>query len=202
MKLKTVLAFCLLSILLLSAVAIKPSVSTAQVQPEVLENVTINLSNSDSSSNVLAARFLNMLNHNLVYGEDFCSVEKIVNLSVIANLAHADENREFVKSDIVYSYVYDMYGIEIVDTVPNPDLPEKAGHLYIVPQGISVYKHTNAQFSLNEDGSYTVTTLVSVENHDGESETFKASTLFVKNPASAFGFNIVSSDFIVDSISI
>ena len=202
MKFRSVLVLGLICVLLLSAFLAKPSVSTVEVQPEVLESVTLNLSSSDNSSNVLAARFLNMLNHNFVYGEAFCSVDEIVNLSVVANLAHADESGDFVKADIVYSYIFDMYGIEIVDAELNPDLPQKEGHLFILPQGYTVYKHTNATFTENEDGTYTVTTLVSVENHDGEAETLKASSLFVKNPNSAFGFNIVSSDFVVDSISI
>lgn len=202
MKFKTLLAFGLLSVLLLSALAVKPTVATAKVQPQVVDSVTINLSSTDNSSNVLATRFLNMLNHNFVYGEDFYSVDEIVNLSIIANLAHADESGEFIKADTVYSYVYDMYGIEVAEYSQQENLPQKDGHLFILPQGYTTYKHSNARFTLNEDGTYTVTTSVTVSGHDSEAQILTASTLFVKNPNSIFGFNIVSSNFVVDSLSI
>ena len=46
----------------------------------------------------------------------------------------------------------------------------------------------------NEDGSYTVVTDVEISSHDSDAEIAKATTLFVKNENSAFGFNIISSD--------
>ena len=96
-----------------------------------------------------------------------------------------------------------MYGIEIVDLAEyNAGYPQKDGYIYLVPQGFTVYKHSNARILENEDGTYTVTTDVSVEGHDGEYKTLTAKTMFVKNSASAFGFNIVYSEISESALQI
>ena len=74
--------------------------------------------------------------------------------------------------------------------------------MYVIPRGFSVYKHSNPVITENEDGSYTVVTAVQIFSHDSEAETAKASTLFVKNENSAFGFNIISSDIVFENASI
>ena len=43
-----------------------------------------------------------------------------------------------------------------------------------------------------------MTTSVTLDSHDGTEEG-KAVTLFVKNSNSQFGFNIISSDIIIDA---
>ena len=63
-----------------------------------------------------------------------------------------------------------------------------------MPRGFSVYKHSGAVISFNEDGTCTVTTAVTVNAHDGEALTGTAVTLFAKNGNSHFGYNIISSN--------
>lgn len=192
MKIKGVLTAVVLVLCILSALIINKPEKNVTVSPNTLSSVTINLSDTDSSSKVLQSRFLNMLNHNFVYGEDYLYVDKIFNLSTIALLDRADETKEFIDETVVLSYIYDMYGIKIEDASAfNSDFPQKDGYVYIIPQGFTVYKHSNAKYTQNEDGTYTVETTVSVEGHDGEIKNLTAKTLFVKNSASSFGFNIV-----------
>ena len=68
-----------------------------------------------------------------------------------------------------------------------------------MPRGFSVYKHSGAVISFNEDGTCTVTTVVTVNAHDGEALTGTAVTLFAKNGNSHFGYNIISSNLYFDA---
>ena len=64
----------------------------------------------------LQVRFLNMLNHNNNYGEDFYSIETLINNTVVGMLdMRESEDDDFIKADYVLSRVYDLYGIEICD---------------------------------------------------------------------------------------
>ena len=155
-----------------------------------------NVSKQDEGLKVLEARFLNMLNHNFVYGEDFDSLDAIVNNSVIALLDLRDsEDESYIAQNFVADYVFNMYGIEIEDfSLVNAHLPQKEGYVYILPRGYSVYTHKMASVSVNEDGSYTVVTKVTSHSHDGTRETEFCKTLFVQNSASQFGYSIISSD--------
>ena len=82
-----------------------------------------------SETSVNSARFLNMLNHNYIYGADFEDVDVMVNGSVPALLSSRED--DFISSGIVTSFMYDMYGIEIVDmSALNADFPQKEGYLY------------------------------------------------------------------------
>lgn len=202
MKVKISILSVALIACILSILAFKPNQKTECNEAKVVKSVTLNLSNSDSKQKVLEARFLNMLNHNLVYGEDFLNLESIVNFSSVALIDKADENREFVDEQILISYIFDMYGIEIVDLSEyKSNYPQKEGCVYIIPQGFTSYKHSGAKLLENEDGSYTVTTQVSVEGHDGEDISLIAKTLFVKNSNSSFGFNIIYSEISDSSLT-
>ncbi len=173
-----------------SVIALKPA-ETVDNRPSV---------ETADADRVLEARFLNMLNHSFAYGEDLGSVEALVNCSVAA-LCNMDGGAEesFMDETRVKDYLYNMYGVEVENlSSVNAGFPKKDGYVYIIPRGYTVYKHTVDSVMLNEDGSYTVTTLVNIDSHDGE-ENGKAVTLFVKNSNSQFGFNIISSEIIVDA---
>ncbi len=144
---------------------------------------------------VLESRFLNMLNHNFAYGEDIADVEGLVNASVIALLDMKDNGDErYIADSYVSDYILNMYGVECVDfSNINTEFPQKEGYVYILPRGYSLYEHTIDAVKLNEDGSYTVTTRVLIDSYDEVTEAY-ATTLFVKNDASQFGFNIISSE--------
>lgn len=188
---------CLSLVLLMltssSVIALKPA-ETVDNKPAV---------QAADTDKVHEARFLNMLNHSFAYGEDLGSVEALVNCSVAA-LCNMDGGAEepFMDETRVKDYLYNMYGVEVENlSSVNAEFPKKDGYVYIIPRGYTVYKHTIDSVMLNEDGSYTVTTLVNIDSHDGE-ENGRAVTLFVKNSDSQFGFNIISSEIIVDAFEI
>lgn len=184
------LSLALLMLTSSSVIALKPA-ETVDNKPAV---------QAADTDKVLEARFLNMLNHSFAYGEDLGSVEALVNCSVAA-LCNMDGGAEesFMDETRVKDYLYNMYGVEVENlSSVNAEFPKKDGYVYIIPRGYTVYKHTVDSVMLNEDGSYTVTTLVNIDSHDGE-ENGRAVTLFVKNSDSQFGFNIISSDIIVDA---
>lgn len=152
---------------------------------------------------VLTARFLNILNHNASYDDDFNSVDTLVENAVCLIASNTNTDDEFVSESIVAGYMMDMYGIEITDASElNPELPHKTGYIYIIPRGLTSYKHQFISAVKNEDGSYTVKTSVTVKCHDSASETFEAVSLFVPSRVSAFGFNLISSEITENRASV
>lgn len=151
-----------------------------------------------------SARFLNMLNHNYVYNSDFDDIDLIVNNSLIALLDNRDrENEDFISAELVKEFVKSMYGLEIADINEiNPDMPKKEGYVFINAKGYSKFDHKILSVSENEDGTFTVTSDVTVTTHENESYTCKASTVFLKNENSRFGYNIISSDIFANSENI
>lgn len=188
---------------LLLALAMLASFSVIAVNPsEVGGNISVEkaaVSETADRQKVLEARFLNMLNHSFAYGEELASVDDLVNCAVTALCVTGGADGSFIEESRVEDYLYNMYGVEVEDlSSVNADFPKKDGYVYIIPRGYTVYKHTIASVRLNEDGSYTVTTNVTLDSHDGNQEG-KAVTLFVKNSDSQFGFNIISSEIIIDA---
>lgn len=188
---------------LLLALAMLASFSVIAVNPsEVGGNASVEkaaVSETADRQKVLEARFLNMLNHSFAYGEELASVDDLVNCAVTALCVTGGADGSFIEESRVEDYLYNMYGVEVEDlSSVNADFPKKDGYVYIIPRGYTVYKHTIASVRLNEDGSYTVTTNVTLDSHDGNQEG-KAVTLFVKNSDSQFGFNIISSEIIIDA---
>ncbi|MBE6727392.1 MAG: hypothetical protein E7562_01950 [Ruminococcaceae bacterium] len=153
-----------------------------------------------SDEKVNAARFLNMLNHNSSYNDDFFDVDVLVNNAVLQLLdLRSAEDEDFIAVGFVAEYMKDMYGIEIVDvSALNAEFPQKEGHIFIVPRGFSTYTHEFVSARENEDGSFTVETKVTVDYHDGKVETVSAVSLFVVNEASAFGYNLVYSNLLIN----
>lgn len=172
------------------------SFSVFAVNPPADKTVAKTASSADKTE-VLKARFLNMLNHNFAYNDAFNSVEELANCAVTAQLGKRDSTDDsYISEQYVKDYMIDMYGIAPDDfSAINAEFPQKPGYVYIIPRGFSIYRHSNAAVTLNEDGTYTVTTDVSVSSHDGESQNGKAVSLFVKNSDSHFGFYILSSNF-------
>lgn len=200
MKIKLfAIVILLVSVLLVSFgnVITKSSASDVDL---IDNNLPVSLTSAKCSSldnqKVLEARFLNMLNHNYVYGDSFDYIEEIVNGSVIALLNLADEESDsYIAQNFVDDYILNFYGVENVNySEINELLPKLDGYVYIIPRGFSSYNHKISSVKVNEDGSYTVVTDVEVTSHDGEVTSCKANTLFVKNEKSQFGFNIIKSE--------
>ncbi len=201
MKKTAIAIYLLAAVICITAVLFSAPVNKGiTVAPETKENV-INLSDKSSAyirNKTIEKRFLNMLNHSFVYDEDIEDIEEIVNCSVAALLDMRDsEDDSFISESVVSDFVFNMYGVEIDDfSLINSELPQKEGYVYILPRGYSVYSHELVSVSVNEDGSYTVKTKVTVDSHDCDAESFACTTLFVANPHSQFGYNIISSSIL------
>ena len=196
MKIKNVISLIVALIMLASFSVI--SANPAELDSTAPAEDTA-VSETVDKQKVLEARFLNMLNHSFAYDEELSSVEDLVNCAVTALCVTGGTDDSFIEESLVADYLYNMYGVEVENlSAVNADYPKKDGYVYIIPRGYTVYKHSIESVRLNEDGSYTVTTSVILDSHDGEEEC-KAVTLFVKNSDSQFGFNIISSNIIADA---
>lgn len=183
---KGILSITALAVVLLisfTSLTVKPAANATEKKPAV----------TVSEEKALGARFLNMLNHNFVYNDAFESVYEMTACSEVALLDKAEDG--YIKQSLIAGYLYNMYGVENADfAAVTKDFPQRENYVYVIPRGFSVYKHSAPVITENEDGSYTVVTDVDISSHDSDAETAKATTLFVKNENSAFGFNIISSD--------
>lgn len=186
------LAMVLVMLLSFSVLSVRPSAKGSEAPVK---------SASYDANEALKARFLNMLNHNFAYDTAFESAEDLVNCAVLARLnLRDDKDDSYIAENYIKDYLLDMYGIEIDDfSVFNTDFPHKDGFVYIVPRGFSMFSHSNAAITENEDGTYTVTTDVTVIGHDSDEEKGKAVTMFVKSSDSKFGFCILSSNIYFDT---
>ena len=182
---KGILSITALAVVLLisfTSLTVKPAANATEKKPAV----------TVSEEKALGARFLNMLNHNFVYNDAFESVYEMTACSEVALLDKAEDG--YIKQSLIAGYLYNMYGVENADfAAVTKDFPQRENYVYVIPRGFSVYKHSAPVITENEDG-YTVVTDVEISSHDSDAETAKATTLFVKNENSAFGFNIISSD--------
>lgn len=192
MKIKALNFAALAAVLLISCTSL--SVRPAATAPAA---TAATVSSAVDESAVLSARFLNMLNHSTAYDSALDSVAELVLCAQASLLQNGGNYESFIPEAELSAYLFSMYGVEDADyAAVTSGFPQKEGFVYIVPRGFSVYKHSSPVTVENEDGSYTVTTEVEITTHDSGTETAVAKTLFVKNSASAFGFNIISSELI------
>ena len=191
-------AALLLAVVMVSVCSslIAPAAAKAQVVTAV--------SAEEISTDVNAARFLNMLNHNYVYNTAFDNADEVVNNSVLALLHLRDtENEDFINETYVRGFIKDMYGIDIVDmSALNAEFPQMDGYVYIIPRGFTSYNHEIVSVSENEDGSFTVITDVTIGVHDADAKTERAVSLFVENEQSAFGYSLIYSNIIENGTDI
>lgn len=180
---KLISAVLICSIIILSLCSFAP-VKSVEVKDEA---VTVDM------NKVLEKRFLNMLNHSFVYGEDFYDDEALLNASVLALLDFAEDG--FIAESYLKDYVFNMYGkiYNDFDGI-NDDMPKQDGGFYVIPRGYDLYEHTIDSVIANEDGSYTVITNVIIDYHFGEKVEAVGTTFFLPNEESQFGFNILYSD--------
>ena len=146
-----------------------------------------------SYSKVRETKFLNLLNHNFVYNKDYESLENIVNNSLIALLDYKED--DYISQAVVNGYLYDMYGFSIDDySSINKRLPQKDGYVYVLPRGYTKYNHKPIFSKINDDGTFTFVTEVTVLTHDGQNRVCKCETMLIENENSVFGYNIVRSN--------
>lgn len=194
MRKKVILAVSLLlCVCLLSFANLKPQ--NIVIEEVEIENKTVMTvaDNASSRTKALESRFLNMLNHNFVYDNDFYDKETLVNNSVLALLDLAEDG--FVAENFVSDYIFNMYGIKYSDFSDiNIGFEQKQGYVYVVPRGYSVCEHKIVSIADNFDGSYTVVTDVEISLDDGTVINDTATTILLQNTESHFGFNIVYSE--------
>lgn len=190
--------FSLLLIVLIVAVC------SSVLAPVAADDKAVKATEEEIVAGALDTRFLNMLNHNYVYNTDFDCADDMVNNSLLALLDLRDkENEDFIAEKYVKGFVYDMYGLKIVDmSALNEGFPTLEGYVYVIPRGMVGYEHSIISVDENEDGSYTVVTEVAVDSHDDDAKNFKAVSLFVKNDSSAFGYNIVYCNIVENASDI
>ena len=141
---------------------------------------------------VKAARFQNMLNINTVYGEDFLDNQKLVNAAMIVLKSYADEDG-FIENAIVSTYIKDMYDINVdINEKINQGLPQRDGHVLLIPRGHSVYSHKVTEITENADFILVVSS-VTVTTHEGDLFQFDCETKFIENELSSFGYSILDS---------
>ncbi len=188
----------LLCVVMLSLVNFRP-VTVAPETDDKNQTQVVTLSSNNSVENkALETRFLNMLNHNFVYNDDFSDDESLVNNSLLALLSLAEDS--YVEKQYVEDYIFNMYGIENLNYENlSEELTQKDGFLYILPRGYSLYEHKIVSITENLDGSYTVITDVEISLDDGTYASERATTLFFVNNESQFGFNILYSDISLQS---
>lgn len=180
---KLITAVLICSIILLSLCSFAP-VKSVPVENEI---------STVDTEKVLEKRFLNMLNHNFVYGDDFYDDEALLNASALALLSLVEDG--FIEEAYLKDYVFNMYG-KIYDDFDgiNQDMPKQDGGFYIIPRGYDLYEHSLVSVTENEDGSYTVITNVVIDYHFGEKVEAVGTTFFLPSEESQFGFNILYSD--------
>lgn len=185
-----ILAVC---VVVLSFVNINTNSSVSSpVENTETQVITVAKSNAKQDT-ALEKRFLNMLNHNFVYNDDFYDDYTLVNNSVLALLNVSEDS--FVNRVYLDDYIFNMYGKKYSDysfLETSSEQPEN--YVYILPRGYSVYTHKLVSLTKNEDGSYTVVSDVEISFEDGTTSTQRATTLFLENKESSFGFNILYSD--------
>ncbi|MBR7071568.1 MAG: hypothetical protein IKI29_05345 [Clostridia bacterium] len=154
-----------------------------------------------NENQVLTARFLNMLNHNLAYGKDFYDTEVLTKDAVVSlATGRSVADGDYVAVDAVRDFLFSMYGVQKTDFSDfQTGWPQKEGYVYIVPCGYTTYRHDLITAEKNEDGSFSVTTAVTVTPHDGKLEHYECHALFLENSASQFGYQLLSADLLAQT---
>lgn len=147
---------------------------------------------ASAGENENSTRFLNMLNHNFAYDEDFNTFEGLTHSAVLANLPLREG--DYISESYIKGYLFDMYGINAVEINDNAGEKSKEGYVYIVPTGFSRYEHKNAVVTENEDGTFTVITDVLVSAHDDIPYETECVSLFAKSEKSSFGYTLIYSN--------
>lgn len=188
--------FSLMLILLIiftmsAATPIKKSISDTSV--EVLTSTyEVSDFNTNINYNVMKARFENMLNNNYVYDTDFESHKVIIENSILALLDKGVDGE--INQSLVLGFIADMYGLQVNPDAAKYDFaPASEGMFVILPRGYTEYQHTVTKI-IEEEGGYTVISNVLVSTHDGEQYFATATSEFVPNIGSSFGYNIINSD--------
>lgn len=190
---KHILGLILFVVVLLVFSAATPiqKTSSATTVEVVSSTYEVGGENNEINTNILKARFENMLNNNYIYDSDFESHKVIIENSILALLDKSVDGE--ISQSLVLGFIADMYGLQVDPNAGKYDFAPASTDMFVVlPRGYTEYKHTITEV-LEEEGGYTVTSEVLVMTHDGEEYISNAKTVFVPNVGSSFGYNIISS---------
>ncbi len=181
------LVFC---IIFCSCVACPMASADAPTESKVIE----------TANDARSARFLNMLNHNFVYGDAFSGFDSMITASTaaVSDLAVGG----VVKEEFLKGYLKDMFGLNISDMSGYNAVISAAPGYVAVPVNFARYNHSIVSITDNTDGTISVMTNVSVLSADGTTQNGTAVTLFVKDEFSSFGYNIVYSNLLFGGLSL
>lgn len=132
--------------------------------------------------------FEKMLNKNFLYNEGFTSDEALIEGTMLSLLSEAEEGRLLKKR--IAEVMLDFYGVTMNETAYNQSYI--AGeYYYFIPKGYDKANHTI--ISIDYDGEvYTVVSSVIFSTHDALEEPVTATSNFVKNSESSFGYNLIN----------
>jgi len=148
---------------------------------------------------IISARLLHMLNMNYCYNGEFKSDAKIIEGAQLTLLNYSINDEQYgriISKSLVLNFIKDFYGVSVDQTAGEyKNFPAPDGFFAIYPRGYTVYKHSIVSIADDAD-NYTVVSAVTIYAHDGEALDALVSSKFVKNSASSFGFNLVSSEIL------
>ena len=134
-----------------------------------------------------------MLNNNYVYGDEFSSVSDVL-LGVEISLLEESKDGKIANSKLI-DFAKNMYGIDASVFADEGKEPLSAdGVTEILPRGYSVCTHKVEGVIENEDGTYTVYSAVTAENHDGFVTGYESISRFAKSEDSRFGYILIASE--------
>lgn len=138
-------------------------------------------------------RFENMLNLNNAFGDDFESVSSLLYASEISLIEKARDGK--IENVQLIDFAKEMYGVDAaVYSDEGKELLSKDGTTEILARGYCVYTHKIERTEENEDGTFTVYSLVNSTSHDTESVTLEAISRFVPAKESRFGYYLISCE--------
>ncbi len=132
--------------------------------------------------------FTEMLNSNFIYNEAFVSDFDLIEGTMVMLLDESEDGR--VLKNRVAEQMLDFYGITINEAAYEADYTDEE-YFYYIPKGFDRAKHVI--ISIDFDGEYyNVVSDVTFTSHDEVVEPIKATSTFVKNENSTYGFNLIS----------
>ena len=155
------------------------------------------------SNNALNVRLGQLINLNRVFDECMESPAALIDESTIVLLDQTEfvNGNRVIARGRVLSFIYDLYGVRL-DLSELPGFYTTTGEEYfdIVPRGYDIMTSTLTGTEILPDGNIKAYAEMTLTGHDGGYETtVNTETVFVPNPASAFGYNIVSAKIVTDS---
>ncbi len=144
---------------------------------------------------ITASRFETMLNNNYAFGDDFKSVNKLIDAATISLLPHAENGT--LKNFTIADFVENMYGLDVLLIADEGNEVLDANGVYkIIPKGFEKYSHTVTEIYYHADQTITVYSVA--ETTGEETAEYGAISRFAENENSVFGFTLLSCEIVIN----